>query len=114
MTLIFSIHLVLSRLIPLHKSDPAISGINISVNEIVMTPETKLQTIRSHLNNGNALLTVRDFVMHGWPKDQSLIPASIIPYWPYKEELGYYNGILLKCDRVIIPSSLIPDVLKDI
>ena len=104
----------LSRLIPLHKSDPAISGMNISVNEIVMTPESKLETIRSHLNNDNDLLTLRDFVMNGWPNDRSLIPASIIPYWPYKEELGYYNGILLKCDRVIIPSSLVPDVLKDI
>ena len=104
----------LSRLIPLHKSDPAISGMNISVNEIVMTPESKLETIRSHLNNDNDLLTLRDFVMNGWPNDRSLIPASIIPYWPYKEELGYYNGILLKCDRVIIPSSLVQDVLKDI
>ena len=104
----------LSRLIPLHKSDPAISGMNISVNEIVMTPESKLETIRSHVNNDNDLLTLRDFVMNGWPNDRSLIPASIIPYWPYKEELGYYNCILLKCDRVIIPSSLVPDVLKDI
>ena len=74
----------LSRLIPLHKSDPAISGINISVNKIVMTPESKLETIRSHLNNYNDLLTLRDFVMHGWPNDRSLIPASIIPHWPYK------------------------------
>ena len=104
----------LSRLIPLHKSDPAISGMNINVNEIVMTPESKLETIQNHLNNDNYLLTLHDFVINGWPNDRSLIPASIIPYWPYKEKLGYYNGILLKCDKIIIPSSLVPDVLKDI
>ena len=75
---------------------------------------TRIKTIRSHLNNDNDLLTLRDFVMNGWPNDRSLIPASIIPYWPYKEELGYYTGILFKCDMVIIPSSLVPDVLKDI
>ena len=28
----------ISRLIPPHKTDPAFSGINISVNEIEMTP----------------------------------------------------------------------------
>ena len=60
----------LSRLIPLHKSDPSISGMNISVNEIVMTPESKLETIRSHLNNDKDLLTLRDFVMNGWPNDR--------------------------------------------
>ena len=64
------------------------------------------------MNNANALLTLRDFAMNWWPNDRSLIPASIILYWPYTEELGYYIGILLKCDIVIIPSSLVPDVLK--
>ena len=101
----------LSRLIPLHKSDPAIFGMNIGVNEMVMTPESKLETILSYLNNDTDLPTLSDFVMNGWPNDRSLIPASIIPYWPYKKELGYYNGILLKCVRVIIPSSIVPDVL---
>ena len=85
----------LSQLIPPHKSAPSISGMNINVNEIVMTIESKLETIRSHLNNDNDLLTLRDFVMNGWPNYRSLILASIIPYWPYKEELGYYNGMLL-------------------
>ena len=42
------------------------------------------------------------------------IPTEVLPYWPYKDEIGYYNGILLKCDRVIIPNSLIGEVLKDI
>ena len=101
MTLIFSIDLVLKYLyltvflgLSQFTSDPAISGMNISVNEIVMTPESKLKTIRSHLNND--LLTLRDFGMNWWPND---------------EELGYYNGIPLKCDRVIIPSYLVPDVV---
>ena len=42
---------------------------NISVNEIIMTPESKLETIQSHLNNDNDLLTLRDFVMNSWPND---------------------------------------------
>ena len=39
---------------------------------------------------------------------------TVLPYWPYKDELGYYNGIIVKGDRVVIPSSLVNDVLKDI
>ena len=59
---------------------------DISVNKIVMTLESKLETTRSHLNNNNDLLTLRDFVINGWPNDRSLIHASISPYWPYKQE----------------------------
>ena len=70
--------------------------------------------MRKHLSKDETLLTVRDYVIHGWPSNRSNIPTEVLPYWPYKDEIGYYNGILLKCDRVIIPNSLIGEVLKDI
>ena len=103
----------LSRLIQ-NRSDSAISGMNVNVNEVVLTDESKLDIVRKHLSKDETLLTVRDYVIHGWPSNRSNIPTEVLPYWPYKDEIGYYNGILLKCDRVIIPNSLIGEVLKDI
>ena len=57
------------------------------------------------------LLFLRDMVVRGWPSN---LPATILPYWIYKDELACYNGVLLKGDRVVIPSSLVFQVLQDI
>ena len=70
---------------------------NVNVNEVVLTDESKLDTVRNHLSQDETLLTVRDYVIHGWPSNRN-IPTEVLPYWPYKDEIGYYNGILLECD----------------
>ena len=66
------------------------------------------------MSRDNTLLTVKDFITEGWPADRSSIPSTVLPYWPYKDQLGYYNGIIVKRDHVVIPSSIVNDVLKDI
>ena len=60
------------------------------------------------------ILYVSDFNTEGWPADRFTIPSTVLSYWPYKDELAYYKGIIVKGDRVVIPSSLLNDVLKDI
>ena len=60
------------------------------------------------------ILLLRDMVLRGWPSNRSDLPATLIPYWTYKDELACYNGVFLKGDRVVIPSSLVSQVLKDI
>ena len=100
----------LSRLIQNH-SDSAISGMNVNVNEVVLTDESKLDTVRNHLSQDETLLTVCDYVIHGWPSNCSNILTEVLLYWPYKNEIGYYNGFLLKSYRVIIPNSLIGEFI---
>ena len=73
---------------------------NVNVNEVVLTDESKLDTVRKHLLQDETLLTVHDYVIHGWPSNRSNIPTEVLPYWPYKDEIGYYNGILLKSYEV--------------
>ena len=45
---------------PLHADVP---GMDIHVNEIVLTHQSKLETIRTHVSRDNTLLTVRDFIV---------------------------------------------------
>ena len=58
------------------------------------------------------LLLLRDMVLHGWPSNRSDLPATFLLYLTYKNELACYNGVLLKGDRVVIPSSIVCQVLK--
>ena len=103
----------LSRLIH-NRQDPEIPGMHILVNDVTLTHPSKLHIIRNHMKKDEDLLLLRDMVLRGWPSSRSDLPATLLPYWTYKDELACYNGVLLKGDRVVIPSSLVSQVLKDI
>ena len=87
---------------------------HIQVNNVALTHPSKLDIIRNHMKKDEYLLLLRDMVLHGWPSNKSDLPATLLPYWTYKHELACYNGVLLKGDRVVIPSSRVSQVLKDI
>ena len=55
----------LSRLVPSSRCDPDVPGMDIHVNEIVLTHQSKLETIRTHVSRDNTLLTVKDFITEG-------------------------------------------------
>ena len=103
----------LSRLIH-NRQDPEIPGMHIQVNDVTLTHPSKLDIIRNHMKKDEDLLLLRDMVLRGWPSNRSDLQATLLPYWTYKDELACYNGVLLKGDRVVIPSSLVSQVLKDI
>ena len=52
--------------------------------------------------------------MNGWPDSQSQIPEEMRPYWNFRDELSEADGVLLKGERLIIPSCLQQDILQRI
>ena len=38
----------------------------------------------------------------------------IKPYWPYRDEIHCENGLVLRSNRIIVPRSMVKDVLSDI
>ena len=104
----------LSRLIDTSRQDPEVPGMHIKVHEIALTAESKISLIREQLKLDETLCNLRDFIVNGWPESKSEIPASLLCYWSFRDELGYYSGIIMKGTRILIPSSLVPDVLREI
>ena len=103
----------LSRFI-YNRQYPEIPGMHIQVNDVTLTHPSKLDIIRNHMKKDKDLLLLRDMVLRGWTSSRSDLPATLLTYWTYTDELACYNGVLLKGDRVVIPSSLVSQVLKDI
>ena len=104
----------LSRLIDTHRVDPEVTDMKINVHEVVLTGKSKLQVIRDQLKLDESMCKLRDYIIFGWPESRSTIEVDVLPYWSFREELGFYQGLILKGSRIVIPQSLIPDVLKDI
>ena len=50
----------------------------------------------------------------GWPTKRSQIPASLHPYWNFRDELMIESGILMKNSKVLIPETLKQKYLRQI
>ena len=53
-------------------------------------------------------------IIHGWPSKKQHLSAPLQPFWNYRDELSMADGLLLKCSRAIVPTSLRPNILHKI
>ena len=56
--------------------------------------------------------TLRRVIFSGWPATRQEIPAAVTPYWDARDELSTYNGIVYKGERIVIPYSMRPEMLR--
>ena len=45
-------------------------------------------------------------IIKGWPNEKSKVPLCITPYFDYRDELTVQDGIVLRGERVVIPTSM--------
>ena len=53
-------------------------------------------------------------VQAGWPVNKTDVAPGAKPYWNYCDEISCQGGILLKGSRVIIPTSMRSEMLRNI
>ena len=51
------------------------------------------------------LQTLLQTVKSGWPDHNADLPAGLLPYWHIRDEISYGHGLLLKGQRIIVPSA---------
>ena len=78
-----------------------------------VTAET-LKRIRTETSKDTVLSILNSATMTGWPDDRKSVPEEIRGFWSYREEITADNGVLLKLDQVIVPSSLRAEMLRKI
>ena len=53
-------------------------------------------------------------IVDGWPDRQRDLHTQLRPFWPYRGELVTDGGIVLKGNRIVMPSSLHAETLVKI
>lgn len=53
-------------------------------------------------------------IMQGFPEKAIELPTELQHYFNFKEELSYLKGIIFKGDKIVVPKSQIPKMLKHI
>ena len=87
--------------------------LNLYVSHVIESlpaTERRLQEVRSHQDEDEICLKLKEFCREGWPEKHKVNDA-LQPYWQCKGEITVQQGILMKADRVIIPSALRLEVL---
>lgn len=76
--------------------------------------DAKLQEIKNETRIDPVLQCLRDVVHEGWPNTIKEIPTDIREYWDYRDEISVYDGLLLKGERIIIPTNLRQNMLTQL
>ena len=76
-----------------------------------MYPST-LEEIKAETEPDPTLSVLCMFVAHGWPSDKSQVPTALRHYYPLRDELAVYNGVLYKSHKVLVPGKLQFTMLK--
>lgn len=101
----------LSRL-PTSIESPEIS-LNVKVCFIQFS-DRKLQEIKEATDQDTTLHRLKEFVFQGFPAKQRELPSDLKPYWSFRDELSVENGVILKGEQIIIPTSLQQSYLEAI
>ena len=88
----------MSRL-PSNQHEPIDLDIKVT---FVQFSSDKLSQLQQGTKKDNDV-SLREFIVDGWPDSMMEMPKQLRQYWPYRDELSVENGMLLKGERIVIP-----------
>ncbi|WP_419601948.1 RNase H-like domain-containing protein, partial [Thiolapillus sp.] len=74
----------------------------------------KLQELKQRTNADPELTTLRDIIIGGWPDRARQLPKNLRDFWSCRDELSVEDGLVLKGDRVIIPTAMRGYILRNL
>ena len=99
----------LSRVSPPHKDiqpdDMPEIDIHYITSGIHASPIT-LERIREHTEKDLTMRLLKQTIYEGWPDQKSECRPELREYWLMREDLGVEDGLIFKCQRLVIPPVL--------
>ena len=72
----------------------------------------RLAQLQKATEQDTVLQTLKTTVLVGWLEQKSQVPILIREYWNYRDEISLHNGILFKCQLIIIPQAIRPELIE--
>lgn len=80
---------------------------------LAMSKEAR-EEMTEAVRKDDELQTLLVFIQNGFPDTQEELPNGAKPYFNFRDELSYYNGLIFKGEKVVVPKSQIPKMLKNV
>ena len=90
-------------------------GMDITVHEVESCTNfssVSLGNIRELTLHDNDLQVLKTHIINGFPNHTNQCPECIRPFFPYRDELTIYNGLILKGSHIVIPTELRDQLLN--
>ena len=76
--------------------------------------EDKLARLKDETSKDEVLQAVEAAIQCTWPERKSSLPAAVTPYFSFGNLLVVQDGVVLRGDRVVIPSTLRKETIQDL
>ena len=74
--------------------------------------DRKLKAIQEEIKTNETMQLLVQQIQSRWPENNSLLPMSLRPYYPYRDELTTQNNLIFKAQNILIPPNLRADTLQ--
>ena len=74
--------------------------------------EVKLMELREHNRNDPTIQMLHRYGTKGWPEHKRDVPSPLKSFWDVRNDIHVTDGILLKDNRLILPSIWRKDLLQ--
>ena len=76
--------------------------------------DKRIQEIEELTQSDTTLQRLKSVIRSGWPDERTDLPEDVQSYWNFKDELSEAEGIIMKGEKIVIPTSLRKDMLSGI
>ena len=86
------------------------------VNSLTMFPvkDHLLERIKSANSRDPTLMMLAKVMLKGWPTQRNQIQPELLPYFHYRDELAFYDGIIMRGNRVVISSQMLGEMKRKV
>ena len=78
------------------------------------TSDVRLQEVKEATKKDSTLQLLRQTVQSGWPRKRTQVPKEVQEYWNIRDEISETDGLIMKGERLVIPTDLRTEMLKRI
>ncbi|CAC5381738.1 unnamed protein product [Mytilus coruscus] len=77
--------------------------VNMVIRNTSMS-DRNLEQITEETSKDDTLQTLTRLIIDGWPDEKNEVPKEVFEYWNFRDELSNVNGIILKGEKITIPT----------
>ena len=74
--------------------------------------DARMDQLKEETRRDSTLQLLQKTIVDNWPEDRKKVPNTLLPYYKYRNELTVFEDLILKDNRIVIPSSLRKTYLK--
>lgn len=83
----------------------------VNILDTIRVRDTTISKIRAATKEDEAMQALKQLIINGWPQDKNELVDTVKCYWSFREELVVVEDLIMKGDRILIPTSLRKDIL---